>query len=113
MKYFQCFARQNLLQRRNGKEPSSCHEQEESSGRYEFDTNRIMLIPLKMCVKVTIMTMGFMEIEKIQEEEINDDSNDANDAKIDMKMQEKEINDAKARQNQNRSKVVDMAALKR
>ena len=38
VKYFHCFARQNLLQRRDGKELSSCHEQEESSGRYEFDT---------------------------------------------------------------------------
>ena len=112
MKYFHFFARQNLLQRQDGKEPSSCHEQEESSGRYEFDTNRIMLIPLIMCVKVTIMTMGLMEMTKIQEEEINDDNNYANDDKIDIKMQEKEINDAKARQNQNRSKVVDMAALK-
>ena len=52
-------------------------------------------------------------MKKIQEEEINNENNDANDAKIDIKMQEKEINDAKARQNQNRSKVVDTAALKR
>ena len=35
--------------------------------------NRIMLIPLIMCVKVTIMTMGLMEMKKIQEKEIKND----------------------------------------